>query len=302
MRSGFLYTCLCAVFLISLLTGGYNAKAGNDSLFVATMERMGDSLHSAGQYRDASLAYEKAIYFNTNLVSKANLSLKRAQTLKQISSFDIAEQTLSRVDLSILSDSLIYQVKYNAALCAYLNADFSVAESHLIQLIYFGRDSTRLHNCYPLYALTLNELNKYDSAKVYLSKYVARAYLPGDETGKLRMKEIDSLYATKSHPHLKKVRKAKIMSLFIPGLGQMYAGYWGEGITAMTCNAIFLGLTGVGVYYKYYITSVLYSYTVFAKFYSGNLSRVEYLVKKRNYRVEKNYHMALKQNILKYWK
>ncbi|MGZ3903547.1 MAG: tetratricopeptide repeat protein [Bacteroidia bacterium] len=302
MRSGFRYTCLCAAFLISLLTGNYNAKADNDSLFVVTMERMGDSLHSLGQYRDASLAYEKAIYFNANAVSKASLSLKRAHTLKQISSFDIAEQTLSRVDLSALSDSLVYQVKYNAAMCAYLNADFSMAESHLIQLIYFGRDTARVYNCYPLFALALNELNKYDSAKVYLKKYVDHIYPKGDEVGKVRLREIDSLYAAKSQPHLKRVRKAKIMSLIIPGLGQMYAGYWGEGITAMTCNAIFLGLTGVGVYYKYYITSVMYSYTVFAKFYSGNLSRVEYLVKKRNYKVQKNYHAALKQNILKYWK
>ncbi|MGZ3862372.1 MAG: hypothetical protein ACXVPN_03355 [Bacteroidia bacterium] len=302
MRSGFQYTCLYAVFLISLLTVGYNAKADNDSLFVASMERMGDSLHSAGNYRDASLAYEKAIYFNSNPLSKAQLSLKRAQTLKQISSFDIAEQTLSRVDLSTLSDSMIYLVKYNAALCAYLNADFSMAESHLIQLIYFGRDTSKIHNCFPLYALTLNELNKYDSAKKYLTAYVQRSYVPDNETAKVRLREIDSLYAAKSHPHLKRVRKAKTMSLIIPGLGQMYAGYWGEGITAMACNAIFLGLTGVGIYYKYYVTSVLYSYTVFTKFYSGNLSRVEYLVKKRNYRVEKNYHSALKQNILKYWK
>jgi TM2 domain-containing membrane protein YozV len=266
------------------------------------MERIGDSLHHEKKYNDASLAYEKAIYFNSNPVTKAKLALKRAQSLKQINSFDIAEQTLSRVDLNWLPDSLVYEVKYNAALCSYLGSNFALAESHLIQLIYFGKDSVQKPNCYPLYTLILNELGKYEQAKNYLDKYIQQLYAITDTNRIKFLAEANTLYSKQNQPKLKRMKKAKTMSAIIPGLGQMYAGYWGEGITAMTCNALFIGLTGVGIYTKYYVTSALYSYSIFAKFYSGNISRVEFLVNKKNYQMLKNHNANLKQKIIAYWK
>lgn len=303
MKSGYLCICLCAVFLISLLPADSSAaNANNDSLWLAAMERAGDSLYTVQKYNDASLLYEKAIYFNSNAVSRAKLSLKRAQSLKQIAAYDIAEQTLNRVDLSALTDSLFYTVKYNAALCAYLGADFTVAESHIIQLIYFGRDSSKTYNCYPLYTLILNELGKYEQSKLYLEKYIGKAYDSADTNRVKILREVNVLYSKQNQPKLKRLKKAKVMSYIVPGMGQIYAGFWAEGITAMTCNAIFIGLTGVGIYYRYYITSVLYSYTIFSKFYTGNISRVEYLVNKKNYRLTKNYNASLKQKVIEYWK
>jgi tetratricopeptide (TPR) repeat protein len=301
MRSGYPYTCLCVGFLISFLLINFpQAQASNDSLFVVTMERTADSLHGIGQYNDASLAYEKAIYFNSEPVSKARLSLKRAQSLKQIGSFEIAEQTLNRVDLNSLPDSLLYEVKYNAALCAYLGTNFTIAESHLIQLIYFGKDSSKVFTCYPLYSLILNELGKYSEAEKYLGKYIQCSY---NDTSRTRISnEIKNLYSKKNQPKLKRLKKAKVMSYIVPGLGQMYAGYWGEGLTAAACNAVFIGLTGVGIFYQYYVTSILYSYSIFAKFYVGNVKRVEFLVNKKNYQLTKNYNEKLKQKIIGYWK
>ncbi len=303
MKSGCQYIFRCAGFLISLLLiNSAQLNASNDSLWVAGIERLGDSLHQLKMYNDASLAYEKAIYFNSDAITKAKLSLKRAQSLKQIASFDIAEQTLNRVDLNALSDSMLFEVKYNAALCAYLGSSFASAESHLIQLIYFGKDSLRKVNCYPLYTLILNELGKYEQAKKYADNYLAQAYPSSDIKRDKFSEEINTLYSKKSQPKFKRAKKARIMSFIVPGLGQIYAGYWGEGVTAMVFNGLFIGLTGVGIYYKYYITSVLYSYSIFSKFYTGNISRVEYLVNKRNYKLRKDYNVSLKQKVIAYWK
>lgn len=296
MRSGYRYICLCAAFLINALC--IRAGTANDSLWLAAVERQADSLYGSRQYYDASLSYEKAIYYHRNPVKKAALALKRTEALRQIGSFDIAEQTLKRVDLAALNDSMFYLVKYNAALCAYLNSDFASAESHLLQLVSFAKDTIRLAGSYPLYTLVLNELGKYDDAKHYLERFVSVNRLEKDSLTPMIEKE----YEPAKRPKYKRLKKAKIMSYIVPGLGQMYAGFYGEGITAMACNAIFLGLTGVGIYYKYYLTSILYSYTIFSKFYTGNISRMEFLVNKRNYLLQKNYNQRLKQLVMACWK
>jgi tetratricopeptide (TPR) repeat protein len=193
---------------------------------------------------------------------------------------------------------MFYQVKYNAALCAYLGSDFASAESHLLQLVAFGRDTVRISRSYPLYALVLNELGKYDDAEKYLKKYVSSDHVSKDSL----LTTIGKEYAADKRPKYKRLKKAKVMSYIVPGLGQMYAGFYGEGITAMACNVIFIGLTGVGIYYKYYITSILYSYTIFSKFYTGNITRVEFLVNKRNYLMQKEYNQRLKKLVMTCWK
>lgn len=301
MRSGYPYIFRYAGYLINfLLISSCGLGSNSDSLRVAGLEHTADSLSAIRSFTDASLTYEKAIYFDSDPIRKARISLKRAQALKQIGSFNIAEQTLNRVDLNALSDSLFCEIKYNAALCAYLAGNFNSAESHIIQLNYFGRDSSDKTKYQPLYALVLNELARYADSKNAFDKYLASAYNVADTSHARSRSELNSLYT--KQPKLKKVKKAALLSRFVPGLGQIYVGYWGEGITAMTCNVVFLGLTGVGIYYKYYVTSILYSSSVFAKFYLGNLTRAEYLANKRNYKLTKEYNLALKSRILDCWK
>lgn len=73
------------------------------------------------------------------------------------------------------------------------------------------------------------------------------------------------------------------MSTFLPGLGQMYAGYPLEGIFNLGLQSTCLGLGLYSAYYKYYLTGYFEGFALFPKFYFGGTIRTEYLVEKKNY-------------------
>jgi hypothetical protein len=294
------YRCifLCAGFLISRPLWAYTG----DSLRVNTagVAAYADSLLGAGNFYDASLAYEKAAYFSLTETERTCILLKRAVACKYLKDFTTAEKALATVNFAAIPDSLHYMVRYEAAFCSYAASNFQLAESHLIQLFYFVKDSVRKTQAYPLYALVLNELEKWGEAREILKKY--GLLMPASALQKKQYFEmIDSLYAAQNIPRLKNVSKAGLMSRFFPGSGQIYAGYWGEGLGSLTLNVITLGATAVGFYYHYYFTSFMIGFSIFERFYMGNVKRAEFLAAKTNYKRKKKFNEAARQQILSFY-
>ncbi len=300
MKYYLLYIFLCAGFLLNSLFGstyGLVTPANVDPIVIKA-----DSLYKAGNYYEASLLFGKASFFSEDQTLKAKFLFKKSNALKQLMDFEGAEKALAPVDYSALSDTLHFTIRHEAAFCAYLYGNFKQAESHLIQLNYFIRDSSITMNSYPLYSLVLNELEKWNDAKNLLQTYLIKSPLLSDTARNRMVSQVNELYNEKNIPRLKKVNKAVILSRVIPGLGQIYAGYWGEGIASFLFNATALGLTAVGVYYHYFITSFAIGFTVFEKFYVGNTKRAEFLAKKTNYKRKKKFNEEAKDLIIPIFK
>lgn len=271
----------------------YKCSAGYDLFHIA------DSLKQIGQYDHAAIEYERVYFYAEEASIRASALLKKAECLKTVEKFDMAEKCLLRINYFNLSDSVVFGARYQTALCAYLAGHFTSAESQLLQMYVAGgiKDAQLIAEALPVYTLVLNELQKWDDAKQKFHEWVGFLKLPEQAKDSLN-DHIEKLYSKENQPKLKKQGTAKILSSVIPGSGQIYAGYFWEGMSNAIMQGTSLLLTAYGIYTGYYITSVVVWFGLFQKFYSGAIVRTEYLVQKKNHELTRSYNEMLKNEIV----
>lgn len=282
------YCLIC----ISLFAGSLtNPVLGGNGFGIA------DSLFLLGKYYPAALEYERAAYLSPTNSIRTLALLKKAECFKQTRDFLESEKATERIVYSNLNDTLIAEARYQSALCSYLAGNFVNAENHLLQMKAFIRDSSLTVNSLPLYALVLNELQRWPEAKEMALESIRNSRLSVEEKDTL-LKEINELYVTENYPRMKNLLKAQKMSAFLPGLGQLYAGYFWEGAASSFLNIASAGFIVYSIYTKLYFTGIITGSGIFSKFYLGGSNRLEYLVGKRNYKVLRSYNDQLKNVIL----
>ena len=139
-------------------------------------------------------------------------------------------------------------------------------------------------------AITLNSSFRFTEAHEALMEIYG-----GDNAFRARM---DSLYELEANLKLKNPKKAKLMSFFVPGLGQMYSGKVGKGLLS-------LGLTGgfvaLGVYAginKHYIFALVSAMGISQRFWLGGARYAEFLAKQHNQELNSDYSKMLNLEIL----
>ena len=291
MRYLQLYIFLLAVCILS----SHRLGATSDSLGIL---KKADSLSNAGEHYLSSIFYRKALFFETDPADRAYLALRAAEQLKHVQRFGEGVELLSLVKTHSLSDSLIFKVKYQAALLSYLASDFGACENYLIQIKYLLKDTSRVYDTYLLHAFSFNEQFRWSEAQQKLNSLIDSNKATSDSTRKARRDLVQTLYDPDSLPRIKNKRKAVRMSTFIPGLGQTYAGYPGEGAVSMGALLVTSGAMVIGIINQYYFTSIVLGNVVFGKFYQGGITRTEFLVDKRNYLRTKKFNEDLKKRLI----
>lgn len=256
-----------------------------------------DSLFQSQQYQMAGIGYDQIAYLSGENIIKTKALLKKADCYLARQEFAKAEIVLSRIYYADLNDSLIYFARYKTALASYLNSNFSEAESQVIQAKSFINDSGLVYQFYPLYVLILNESKKYQEAKEALLAYAKHMVKDSIEKRRI-MHEIESQYHYKKIPLLKSPEKAKNLSMFLPGTGQLYAGYFWEGALSVSLQLVGLGFTGLCILNKYYFTGIALGTSIFQKFHVGGMNRSEFLVNKRNHIETRSFNDKIKSYLL----
>jgi len=258
-----------------------------------------DSLFGAGDFYKASIAYERAAYLAQSNSDKGIALLGKSHCYKQLKEFGKGLDCLERTPRYGLSDSLFLTISYEKALLAYLNHEYEYAESEMVQINGFFADTLATHSSLILYALILNERNKWEQAKLTLEKWVNGSKMSSEEKASL-LSQIEKEYNEKSIPKLKSPDKARKWSSVLPGTGQIYAGHFFDGALNAGLILASLGLAGVAAYYGYYMAALFAGYSTAVKFYMGGMTHVEYLVNRGNHRKKEGFNGAKKAFILSF--
>jgi len=264
--------------------------------FSANNWQKADSLFNAENFVLAGIEYERIAYNPSNNLELTRALIKKGDCLLAQNNFVEAEYSLSRIKFNDLPDSLLYLARYKNAFASYLNSNFQNAESQLIQLQNYIEDSTYIVKSFLLHGLVLNELDSFNLAKEKIKQYINYHYSSDEKIQKLI--ELDVLYNLKAIPKYKSEKKAGKLSSFLPGAGQIYAGYFAEGAVSVLFQLAGLSFGVYSFFIKNYITSVLIGYSFFQKFYLGGVQRAEFLVRKRNYLVKRKFNDKAKNYIL----
>ena len=291
MRSITAYCWICIFLCGPFLTESFAQKDD------ASWFRKGDSLFAAQQYRVAAIEYERVIFLNRNKPITTPALLRKAEAYKQMGEYRNAVVCLNRATPVFLQDSIKYQLYHQAALNAYLGKNYLEARAQFKQMRHFVQDSALVYQSEYLEAITLNELFQWEEARDLLKKMIDRKDLTPVVRDSFNLL-VDNYYHRKRIPKLKSAKKADTYSTYLPGLGQVYVGAWGEAIK----GNLLLGVSGLffagSILTENYVTAFTAGSFLVQSFYFGGLRRLEYLVEKRNYDLSRSYNDELRSFIL----
>jgi len=239
-------------------------------------------------YKTAALEYEYLCFTAPDNDARTRALVGKAECLKRMGLYADAEACMKRLLPDGLPDSLSYTVYYQTALCAYLASDFEYAQSQLLQLRAFVKDSALVRSALPLHALILNELQRWIEAEGVLLLYVKES----------TRDSVRELYNHHRIPRLKNSNKAVRLSTFLPGFGQAYLGYWGEGAVNASLQLGSLVFIGYNLWSAQYFTALTVGTGMLQKFYVGGIHRTEFLTKEKNYQLSRAFNDAAKMKIL----
>lgn len=251
-----------------------------------------DSLFKMELYAEAAIAYERSIYAaDTNRTYYHEALLKKAFAYKATGQFSKAFLTLQRTDLLLLSDSVRWIVVYETILNAYLSGMMKEAERELLQIEHLNaKDTVRLNDFLFLKILVLNELQQWESAKQSFEKFLELHALPTALS--------NEYYAFLKNPKLKNPQKARTLSTFIPGAGQIYGGNIGQGLVSLGLQLGLLGFGAFQIWQGYYITGFASGLALLQAFYFGGIENAESATIRKNKEKIARYNGRVKSFVL----
>ncbi len=238
----------------------------------------------------AALEYERIFYSSQNTFSKCEALLKKSYCYKSLNAFTKGAQTLQRIELSDMPDSIQYNVRYEHALDCFLSGNYEETENLFMQINYYTKKQNLINKCLYLDILNKNELQKWDEADSLFYIYIKAKNISIDS---------NSIHDLLQKPKLLNPKTAKTISYIIPGAGQMYAGHIFRGISSIIMQGGFATYTFYSLKNNFYLSGILTGFGIFQMLYFGGARYAYYLAEKENTKKIMLYNRKIKEFILK---
>lgn len=213
--------------------------------------------------------------------------LKKGAVFQQEGQYAEAQRTLERANAFVGADSLRYQVMYQSALNAYLAGMYPQARTHAQKVRFLLANTPFQWEAFHLELMSLHEERKWSEAReLYAQHYLAAGWNANAE----------AMYG--EPVKLKNEDRAEWLQIFLPGVGQMYAGKFGEGLVSGLANG---GAIAYAVYHAwqgYWFTAAFTGAGLFYAFYTGGLRYTTTLVQNYNQRAVEEYNRNLQERLL----
>lgn len=258
-----------------------------------------EELLLAGEFRLAAIEFERMAWRSSDIADFNRYILEESRAYKFGGLYQEALKCLQRLNYVQVSDSQLVQFRYETALCAYLDGNFVLSESQIIQLRAQLADSSLNYATDVLMILVLNEQEKWKEAGQELSDFIDRYPHPAPLIASLKQLH-HNYYSEGKTPKLKNRAKAEKLNLFLPAIGYFYAGAPTQGFISMGFQVLSLGATVYGYWIGYYITSTVLGIRVLEMFHLGSMKHAGDLVDKRNKQLKRSFNDAFKSGLTGY--
>ena len=242
--------------------------------FVATVSAsdlaldFGNHLFAMENYDAAITEYKRFLFFHPDHPQVVEVQFKiglayRAQKwwTEAIEMMTAAVQLTTETELQAerrveLAVTLIAGGAYDLALVELIKVDMQSQSARLHQRARFLRGVAYLYQF------------KWEQARS-----VFQTYFDEIPSASRAAAEIDALFLTALSESQKSERTARLLSTFLPGLGQTYAGDWKNGLNALLLNGVLGYITVDAAIERDYDDALLSFLFLFYRYYAGNRYR-----------------------------
>ena len=121
-------------------------------------------IFSEGKFYVASIEFERAIFYEADNSKIAQCKYYKSICYKELGDSLRALKELSEINMFNLPDSLFFLIRYEQAVCNFLNNDPNQSLWNIEEIRYRFPDSLKTMDIVPLNILCLNSLRKWDEA------------------------------------------------------------------------------------------------------------------------------------------
>lgn len=278
---GFCLTCKC-------LCGNFTISGQESQVIEERLWSEAEEFAKLGSHDLAALAFEKIHFLFPESLGQAAL-LQRSYSLKAAGRLQEAYESVMRISLRDFTLEEAFNVRYERIFLAYLSEQFEEAEAELLFAETEMPSASLLQELLVLKILVANALGKYEEGKRFTEEYASKYGFQID---------IEEWYAFTKRPKFRKPERAAMLSTFLPGAGQIYAGNVGKGFLSGLTQAAFIAYALYNIYEQFYITAFVSGFGVFQAFYFGGQEQAYQLAVESNQTRRRSYNKPIEQKLL----
>jgi len=280
---------LCAIFFCTFRPGVQDM-----ALDIA------EKYFNSENYYDSVTEYKRYIFFNSeksdDSISHAHYKIGLAY--RNLGKWDKSLNALRKSVQTANSDYIRDERKIDLAVVLIARGNYSAAEFYLIKLEMFSnfldlkQKAAFFRGVSAVYSFKWKQAR--DAFQIYFNNHPDRKYA---ELGK----RLDFLLDKAQNLKYKSPKLAKVLSIILPGSGQVYSGDYRNGINALAINIATGYLLVNDLVKRRYFDAIFNSFFLFEKFYSGNRYHAAELAKRYNQELNQRFaaHLleAMKEEI-----
>ncbi|MEW5816262.1 MAG: tetratricopeptide repeat protein [Spirochaetota bacterium] len=246
---------------------------------------MAERLFASKNFFDAITEYKRFLFFNKESTNSWYVKYKIGQAYRNLKDWDRALYYMRAAEVASPDEKSRVTVEIGLAVILMAQKNYAGAEFQLLRLASFtGTEETR--GIVALYQGVLSILTfKWHEAEKALRIYFESN--PGINSVNDKQMILALLEEGKSL-NLKSPKTARILSLFFPGAGQLYAGKPLLALNALIINGLSLALFGFTIITANYPEAVLSFLYLINKYYPGNIYQAGRIVEERNLNIEEH--------------
>jgi len=234
----------------------------------------------AGEYSKSGLAYEWIIYSGPSPGIEARAVLGRIQSFKKLNLFDQAGSCLDQVNIFAMPDSMKAKILYESLLVNYLAGNFQEVQSRFLMARPFLQNTNFNPTGKLLLCLSHLKSGQWGLVPKSAESFIRTAAPP--EKADSLIAQFYILFDTLQPPRLKNPKTARILSMIIPGSGQIYSGYLGDGLISFSLHLLAIGGAGFAFTQGLYVSGWIGGFGLLQKIYFGGIQRAEELAEQKD--------------------
>ena len=260
--------------IIWLVSNGSNARA-DEAL------KLADYLYDQEAYPAAITEYQRFIFFNPKGENISYAYCQVGNANKHLRQWPEAIDAFKSAIASTANDSIRDERKIDLAVTMIASENYSAAEVELLRLAYFSKNEYLKSKASFFLCVNAIYIHRWNDARVALRNYEGSS------------STIDTMFADAEHTPLKSPRLAKTLSTFVPGLGQIYAGNWFNGLNAAALDISLGYLVADALVEENYAGAMLDYFMLFFRYYQGNRENASTLAEKHNERLNQDFKVKI---------
>jgi tetratricopeptide (TPR) repeat protein len=245
---------------------------------------LADWLLEQRSYHDAITEYKRFAFFNPEGADAAYAFYKMGLAYRSDHKWEEAVDALRASILATEYPKIADERRIILATTLIASGNYSLARLELLKV---SETSLRPKSVY-FYGIASLYMSDWDEAREAFGQFYSR-YAGGQMTD--RVEEIERVLVSVETSY-KSARLARFLSTIMPGLGQMYAGDWRDGLNALVLNGLAIGLIANAIHRRDYRDAALIS-SISIRYYTGNIYKAEVDVRKYNESLDRESAMRI---------